>query len=276
MRWIHVLLLAVLALCWPLESLADPSALDWAHERAEGHLLAGEILDENGALRIANMTSQPRRIIVLELDSPAIATPKWHLAGSLRHRDIKGHGYLELLAMTPSGNYAARTFSNAGPQARITGTSDWRPVWIPFDGSASGEIPDKLVLAVHLPGDSTVDLNDFSVREGLGSPASVTPGTWWGEKVATWVFGGAAAALLIFAVILGLVARRRTRRRLVLGSYRAVLGAAGVTLVLGIVAAILGQPTTVYFPLVLVGLLASGIYGFSYRSAQTDYEEAPT
>jgi hypothetical protein len=259
MRWALVsILVAMLVVAWPAHTLADQDgvvhSIGWAHEKEAGRLLAGEVLEDEGVLRLTNDTRQPRRVIVLELDSPAVETAQWHLEGQVRYRDLRDEGYLEMLSVLPSGSFATRTAAKSGPRGKLTGTSDWRPVWMPFDASMKDERPNKLVLAIQLPGHATVDLGPF-------------------ERVATWLFGLGAMTLLGLAMALSLLVRRRKHRRFVLGTYRAVLGTAVLVLVVGSVAVISGQPTTVYFPLLIVGLLASAIFGVSYRAAKSDFNQ---
>jgi heme A synthase len=81
--------------------------------------------------------------------------------------------------------------------------------------------------------------------------------------------------VVLIAPLLGFAARRRKAKLAVMTTYRAMLGLCGAGLLGGIVAAATGQPYTVYFPLLLLGLIGGGVFGMNYRKMGASYEEPP-
>jgi len=94
---------------------------------------------------------------------------------------------------------------------------------------------------------------------------------WFGPDVAMWF---SFLSLLSIASALEPLAKRGKQRAVVTGVYYAGLGVGVVLLGLGAVAALLGQPWYVAFPLLLSGVVTTPAFGWGLRTIARAYEEA--
>ena len=88
---------------------------------------------------------------------------------------------------------------------------------------------------------------------------------WWSEMTATWIgaVGGSAAGVLggIYGALCGVLASRGRAKGFVLGFHALLLGGGVLGLGGGIVGIVVGQPPYVYVPLLLVGVVLTGVMG---------------
>jgi hypothetical protein len=103
-----------------------------------------------------------------KLEKPGITKKCYALRGKVRYNDVSGIGYFELwnefAPEKPGGRaprYFSRSLAQTGPFARITGSSDWREVFIPFDASQAAEHPQALELNLGLPGAGEVEVSSL-------------------------------------------------------------------------------------------------------------------
>ncbi len=101
---------------------------------------------------------------------------------------------------------------------------------------------------------------------------------WWTDQQAGLIggIGGSVLGILggIFGSLAGICAPQGKFRGLVFGLAYFMI-ASGITLLLtGIVALAMGQPYGVYYPLLLIGLLASGLMGGLLPVIRKRYQEA--
>jgi hypothetical protein len=148
-----------------------------------------------------------------KLEKPGITRKCYALSGKVRYKDVAGLGYLEMWNVFPvekgggpDQSYFSRTMAPTGPMANITGSSDWRPVLIPFDGTQSPTLPKTLDLNLHLPGSGEVEITSLVLIEfddaqamwGSVTTAEASPRlpheAFTKYIAAAWVIGGLAVA----------------------------------------------------------------------------------
>jgi hypothetical protein len=128
-----------------------------------------------------------------KLEKPGITKKCYALRGKVRYKDVNGNGYFELWNEfppekpgTPAPRYFSRSLAQTGPFSRMTGSSDWREVFIPFDASQAAEHPQALELNLSLPGEGEVEITSLvlvqfdnaeamwgTIVTGAASPSSV-------------------------------------------------------------------------------------------------------
>ena len=88
---------------------------------------------------------------------------------------------------------------------------------------------------------------------------------WWSEATATYLgaFGGAGIGILggVYGGVAGVLASKGKARGAVLGTHVVLLGLGILSLLAGIVAAVMGQPYHVMFPLLLIGIVLTFVMG---------------
>jgi hypothetical protein len=117
-------------------------------------------------LKISNPGSAPLQVTVLTIAKPHVTSDFYGLRGQVRYEDVSGDGYLEMWNDFPGGgHYFARTLLPAGPMGKLSGTSDWRELLLPFNSAGAGAHPDRLTINVVLPGHGTVFLTPLELFE---------------------------------------------------------------------------------------------------------------
>lgn len=107
-----------------------------------------------------------------KLEKPGITKKCYALRGKVRYKDVSGIGYFELWNEFPPAKpggpaprYFSRSLAETGPFSRITGSSDWREVFIPFDASEAPEHPQTLELNLSLPGAGEVEVTSLVLMQ---------------------------------------------------------------------------------------------------------------
>jgi hypothetical protein len=188
-----------------------------------------KLVDGRSSLVVEKTADAPTSYPVWHKSQPGVQTKCYALRGSLRYQSIQGIGYMELWNQFPGtpepARYFSRTLAEAGPMKKISGDSDWRTVWIPFDGTESKVLPERLDLNLVLPATGTVELSNFELYQFADA------GAMWAavaESVNTTQrppspFSGTgrmililAGLLAIYAIITATIKRRRhlERRRM--------------------------------------------------------------
>src|SRR5207249_9468084 len=160
-------------------------------------------------LLIKHTELKPASIALWKVESPGVTTKFYALRGKLRYKNVDGIGYLETWNEFPAnerGQPNIRAFSRSlaeyGPFGKLSGTSDWRDVFIPFNAEAAKQPLAKLELNLVLAGAGEVEITDLQLIEFADSGAmwaalgpnmarTNTVASW-----ATWFVGGTAVALI--------------------------------------------------------------------------------
>ena len=221
---------------------------------------------------------------------PKITTPLYALVGEIKYERIKGTGYLELWNVFGSQQrYFSRSLADTGPLQKITGTTDWRPFVLPFDRTGAdaplsqlafnvvlpqgGAVSLRKVRLVQYPSGTTLDqaLADTNATgEWIGLEASIPkkaapidkkPKAWWDNTTGGWIGGITGVLAGLLGGFVGWTARKNPRRA---ASICLLVAIGGIfPLALGGLAFLRQQPYVVYYPLLLIGVLAPVVFGLN-------------
>ncbi len=87
------------------------------------------------------------------------------VGGEIRYSDVAGTGFVEMWTHCENGaHYFSRTRGEAGPMAKLSGTSEWRPFLLPFFGEAN-TVLSKLQINLMLPGGGTVEFRNVALYQ---------------------------------------------------------------------------------------------------------------
>lgn len=253
-----------ISLCCAATALAGEQTLrrlDWP-QPVEGLQKNAQVI-----LHVWNDRDEPLTIPILKLDSPPITADQYALQGSIRYRNVDQDACVEMWNYFPDGSsYFSRTAGEVGPMRKITGTSDWRPVLLPFVNNPGNPPPTKLVVNVILPGKGEIDLTGLTLTQNATAPTSApttgpavgtaqSPSGWWAPRKGGWIgaLGGSAMGLL--GGMVGLLVHLRAARQATFAVLYTLIGCGGLSLAAGIVALARAQPYEVYYPLLLLGFL---------------------
>jgi hypothetical protein len=254
--------------------------ISWAELKAAGQLPEGEILPGQPPapaeqLRIENHQDGPQTVTLLVLDDPGITQAQYAVTGQVRYEGVQGRGYLELWSHFPDGSRAfSRTLGRSGLLQDLEGSSAWRPFSLPFLLAGRTDRPTRLVVNVVLPGRGTVYLGPLRlVQYADDQDPLCVAGQWWGDQTAGVVGGILGSVLGCLGALVGTLSGMGKARRLVLTLMGTTAVAGLVSLGVGAVALISGQPYAVWFPLLLVGALSVAIMGGSLPVVRRRYAE---
>lgn len=278
----------VLIMSWTQSAPAqDPAAplrvVRWSELSEQGSLQAGEIVEQDGphagVLKIEHAGPGPAVIQLAEIADPGVTAQQYALTGQIRYDNVAGTGFLEMLSYLPDGNwFFSRTMGQVGPMQSLSGTSTWRDVQLPASLGTDTDVPrpNRLVLNLHLAGPGTVYLSDFTLShlpDDWAATFGWGPG-WWSNRVGGLIGGALGSLLGIIGAVVGTLCGLG-RGRVVVTALLIMMAAAGVVcLVLGIVALVLGQPYAVYYPLLLIGVLAAVLGGVGIPVSRQRFAEA--
>jgi hypothetical protein len=231
---------------------------------------AGKLADAS-VVQVTGETG-PTSTTVLEVDSPEVPSHRYVLRGRIRYEGVEGAGFVEMLSVFPGrGTFFTRTLGEVGPLARLSGSGDWRDLELPFL-SEPGQLPEKLVVNVVLPGKGTVYLTPLmlSVYEGgIGASAE-----WWSERQGGLVGGLAGSTVGLLGALVGTLVCLARARGLVMTVIVLAVVLGAVSFVAAIVALALGQPYHVYYPLLLLGILSLVLFGSAVPIVRRRYNDA--
>lgn len=238
----------------------ESRVLTWPALQEEGKLVSGHIepVGAEGwqALRISNADSTPTRFPLVVLDGLSPTTSMFAVDGQVKYRDVEGDAYFEMWTVYPDGRrFFTRTLAETGPLQKITGTSEWRAFSLPFN--ASGPLPEhvKLEVNVFMPGAGMIDISPLRIVN-LSPDLFRQQTYWWSGQTAGWIGGGLGAGIGLLGALLAYLVRKGISFRFVRVVLVLELVLGTVCIVAGIVAVVHAQPFFVYYPLLLVGILA--------------------
>jgi len=195
----------------------------------------GAVVNKSGhegadTLLIKHTEPKPTSIALWKVENTGVKAKFYALCGKVRYKNVDGTGYLETWNEFPAneqGQPNIRAFSRSlaeyGPFGKLSGTSEWRDVFIPFSAEGAKQSLAKLELNLVLAGTGEVEITDLQLIEFADSGAmwaALGPGmakantvAWW----ATWLARSTAVALII-GVALALwaiiaVQRRKSEQR---------------------------------------------------------------
>ena len=261
-----VLTLTMLTLVMAQMAVAERTVLEIAWP--EG-LPAGVTREADGSLRVSSSSDEGLTVTLVEVEAPPITTDRYAVRGRLRYRDVSGKAYLEMWSVFAEGRYFTRTNLDSGPLAGITGSSEGRDVLLPFDATGASAAPEKLILNVVMPGPGEITIAPLVLVEL--EPGEVSGGAG-GARAGLW--GGLAGAVLgVFGGLLGWLGGKGKARGFVLTGFRTMMALGAVSLVLGLVSLARGAEYAVYYPLLLIGVIAVIVPASILPRVRKRYEE---
>jgi hypothetical protein len=116
---------------------AAQTEIDWA----SGDPLSGTVVDGELLLDI----EEPGVYPLLVIEEPGVGPPRFTLDGTIRYEEVAGTAYLEMwTVLADESRYFTRTLAESGPLGSMRGTSDTRPLSLPFELGEGGPVPDRL------------------------------------------------------------------------------------------------------------------------------------
>ncbi len=268
-------LLAGFATCKAQDSAATELPLKQLEQA--GQLKGGTIVtlpDNTAALKVENAGPDPLQKTLLILEQPKITTDFYKIAGEVRYENVAGDGFLEMWNHFGGNAYFSRTMGEHGPMGKLRGTSDWRPFILPFNASGSSGSPGKLVINLHLPGKGVVYLRDLKLIQAKVADVAPTQSfAWWSDRGAGWIGGICGALIGCLGSFMELRAKRGKSRQFVIWCCRALIGIGAVAAVAGLVALLMKQPYSVWYILLLMGVLCVVIFPIRLRRYQDLYRQ---
>lgn len=127
---------------------------------------------DSPTLLVKHDGSKALALTLWKLEKPGITKKCYALRGRVRHREVSGAAYFELWNEFPAGTageakpkYFTRTLAESGPMSSLTGTTEWRELFIPFDATQAPQPPDALELNLNLPGSGEVEVTSLALVE---------------------------------------------------------------------------------------------------------------
>jgi hypothetical protein len=199
----------------------------------------------------------------------------------IRYANVQGAGYLELDShFGKKGTFFTRGLASAGPMGKISGNSGWRHFVLPFSYNSSDPadgallLPEKLSLALYLPGSGTVSIRDVALFQYANGENPLQPdGQWFGSRSAGLIGGIGGTLLGLWGGLIGVLSSRGKARTFALASAKALLLLGIVSAIGGVVAWAAGQPNAVYYPLLLIGIILIAVIGTLRKNLALRYEQ---
>ncbi len=206
-------------------------------------------------------------ISIVQVTNPPVASHQYVVRGRVKYENVAGTAYLEMWNdFGERGAYFSRTLADAGPLRSISGTSDWRDIALPFTAKP-GMKPARITINVAMPAAGTIFLSPLTIQ----SDSSVA--TWWSPSQRALVEGVGGGALGLLGGAIGILTSLRRSRKLVV--VLLVIGSVcGVGLLAaGAVSLLQSQPFFVAYPLLLMGSIATLVFGLNARPILRRYRE---
>lgn len=222
--------------------------------------IAGNEVGKDGVLtrRLAEVVGDtaPTTTPILAIDRPHVEGSIYQITGTVEYSDVQGEGYLEMGSTLSTGDQIfTRTLESAGLLGKLSGSSAPRAFAVPIQLAAGAPAPTQLVLNVVLPGPGDVKLSDL--RLSGGTSIASAPGAWWSSRAARAADAIGGSVIGILGATIGVLCAIGRYRRFAEALLVALLGVGVGGLVAGSAAFALGQQREVWFPLLLIGLVAT-------------------
>ena len=206
-------------------------------------------------------------IPLMVVENLGVSLPSHLVAGEMRFANVAGTGYIEMWTVYENGDrYFSRTLGDYGPMAKMTASSDWRQVMLPFQGSKD-RFPVKLEINAVLPGGGEIEFRDLALYQSVRASA----GAWWTPQQAGMIGGAAGAATGLLGALCGILAGMGKARKFVLVTLVCIVLVGIASLITGAFAASRDQPYVVWYPLVLLGAIGGVVGGITFPLVRKAY-----
>jgi hypothetical protein len=218
--------------------------------------------------------SGPTTQALFALEAPPVAAASYQIAGTVAYEGVEGSGYLEMWSVFPDGSrYFSRALERTGPMAALSGRSEPRPFVLPFFLQEGGPRPVRLEVNLVLPAGGRVRVGDLR----FGSPLEArAPGAWWSPEQGGMLGAVAGTLVGLLGAAVGTLCSLGVARTLTLALLRALAVAGAASLVAAALALARHQPYEVWYPLALLGGLATLLAPAVRRVALRRYATAGT
>ncbi|HTV41471.1 MAG TPA: hypothetical protein VMF08_12890 [Candidatus Sulfotelmatobacter sp.] len=248
-------------------------------------------LDGQSVYKFENTNDTQLTIQLLKIVKPKLSTTAYAITGRVKYDNVQGAGYLEmwnyfppLRPGMPEGQYFSRTLGDSGEMGKITGSCDWRDFTLPFDPTGASGPPTRLEINLILPGRGTVYLTPVKLvkysagfSQSSGTTGSNTDGSppagWWSADAAPWVGGIGGPVIGFFGGLLGWLSQKGRARQFVLAAWKCCIVFGIGCLIATLIAVIAGQPWFVAMPLLVFGVVSTGIFSATWSAARNRYDE---
>lgn len=254
---------------------------DWKVVQQSGQGAAsGTVVTNDGKLVLQiGSTDAGFETRLLTITNPPISKPLYAITGQIKYENVSGDGYLEmwnyfppLKAGMPEGKFFSRTLAEYGDMKKIHGTSDWRNFILPFNSEGASGAPTRLEVNLVLPGKGNVYVGPLKVVTYEPNQLGAIVRGGWTNGIGPWIGILAVPLVGCFGLLLGWLAKNGRARTFVIFGLRG-LALIGVLLIIaGLLAIVRQQPTAVWLPMLLFGVLLSSIF-LQLPTIQRRYEE---
>jgi hypothetical protein len=240
--------------------------LDSADPALQGSLIGSE---QETPLRIDNPTDQPKTVILWEVKDPGVTAMCYGVVGSVRCKDVKGKGYVEMWSLFADGSSCfLRTLAGPNSDASyLEGSSGWRSYRLGFSSRHKEQAPPKrIVLKLVFAGKGTVYLSPVALYQQSRD-------VWWTDQDAGWIGGIGGSIVGLLGALIGTLGGLGKARRFVVALTVVLIGVGVIGLIVGVIAILLGQPYAVCFPLLLMGIILTAVCGGNLPMLRRRYEQ---
>ncbi len=257
--------------------------ISWKEMKDAGKVISsplqrGAVGESEDLLMVDNPETRPRELGLLLVEQPKITGARYAITGQVRYEHVEGRAYLQMMSIFPGNkSYFSRTLADSGLMKHLEGSSDWRRFSLPFTLAADSPKPSALALGIFLPGRGTVHLGPLQLvqYDENENPLAIpgTPGVWWTGRTAGMIGGVFGSVLGCLGGLIGTLGGMGKARRFTLGLVKAICLLGLLLTVAGVVALFQSQPYSVWYPLLLLGILGSAIMGGLLPVLRRRYEQ---
>jgi hypothetical protein len=169
-----------------------PPAAAQPQSGSEGQVVL-ELSQKNASTMVSPVAGEPTVMEIFgsllpswQIWDPKITATHYAVTGEIRYENVS-NGYLQMFNAFapedpggPSTWFYTRTLADQGPLARLKGTSDWRPFWLPFDSSKVKTRLTRIGISLLMADEGKVYLRNVKLVQypsGLFPPSPALSGT---------------------------------------------------------------------------------------------------
>ncbi len=280
---IRISLVLLVATCRLAAAGERSTTIKWSDisgERLENRTVVADSV-YGDVLLIENTEEKPLAVRIATVSDSLPSSHLFAVRGYVRYEDVESGqtpGFFESWQyFAGGGQYFSRTLGTHGVMQSLTGTSDWREFALVFHGSEESGPPKRIEVNLNLPSTGKVWIGSLDVvgysADEWGSAFS-PQGAWWSDRQAGLVGGIAGAIIGVIGAVIGGLCGVGRGRNIAVGLGWLVLVSGVTALIAGAAAVIMGQPYAVYYPLLLIGAIATGVMGLNMRTIGKRFAEA--